>query len=531
MSGALPVGVVPEPLWSMTLLRGAVGLVALLLLSFGRRLPRFAVGSFALAVSLAISWPFLKERGLLLALLFALALFAAALLVHEWFPRLATGVAAAWPLPLLPTLYALSVGSFDLPKLLPLLLVVAGFLLGVFAPPVGAALVGSALGTLLLVAVLPGEARFWPFASLFAVALALQLADLALERRRLRGEPEPSRRPEERPRRILRAIATGGAALLAAALFVVATAPRIAPPDANHAARVGSLRERLPAGTPLFVVGTENVRYLLDRPLPFAVALPGGEGSAPGRLAPLLRGRALGGPLEELRAVKDAGEIDRIRRACAITSRAFADVAPLIRPGSTEREIADAIAESFRRQGADGLAFESVVASGRNATLPHYSALSATLRDGLVVIDIGSMVGGYASDMTRTFPVRGRATKEEERLYALVLEAKERARRYLRPGVSLRDLDRLSREPIEKAGLGDFFNHGLSHHVGIDVHDSGGDLLAAGMVVTLEPGIYVPSDSTTHVELRGLGIRIEDTYLVTSDGAEALTSFPERPVR
>ena len=216
-----------------------------------------------------------------------------------------------------------------------------------------------------------------------------------------------------------------------------------------------------------------------------------------------------------------------MRRAATITASAFRAVAPLIRPGANERELEAAILAAYRDGGATGVAFKSIVGSGANAVLPHYQENDDELQRGLVVIDIGCSVDGYASDLTRTFPVSDEWSAEQRRLLDAVLAAKEEARAALRPGASMRALSRRAHETIKEAGFGPFFIHGLGHHVGVEVHDAHVDELAAGMTVTIEPGIYIPAGSEIDRGYWDLGIRVEDTYLVTDAGGVPLAELPE----
>jgi Xaa-Pro aminopeptidase len=227
-----------------------------------------------------------------------------------------------------------------------------------------------------------------------------------------------------------------------------------------------------------------------------------------------------------MRAVKDHDELEKMRRAAAITSQAFADIEPMIRPGTNEAEIDAAIIDSFRRNGATGIAFRSVVGSGPNAVLPHYEKNNAVMESGMVVIDIGCSVDDYASDMTRSFPVDGNLTTEQRVLVDTVNAAGDAARAILRDGVTMRELDRAARDVIEEAGFGPYFLHGLGHHVGLSVHDPHARELKTGMVITIEPGIYVSDGSDIDPAYWNLGVRIEDSYIVTEDGYEEITSFP-----
>ncbi|MCX5838913.1 MAG: Xaa-Pro peptidase family protein [Deltaproteobacteria bacterium] len=230
--------------------------------------------------------------------------------------------------------------------------------------------------------------------------------------------------------------------------------------------------------------------------------------------------RPLPQAFEFLRAVKDEGEIDRIREAARISREALAAVREMIRPGVREEEIALELEYRMRRDGAEQVSFETIVAAGANSALPHATPGRRAIADGdCVMIDYGAVCGGYHSDETCTF-VAGRASERQREVYRHVLEAHDRAIRAIRAGVSCGEIDRMARSYLAGAGLESAFAHGTGHGVGLDVHEAPRlaagreELLRAGMVVTVEPGVYLP----------GLwGIRIEDTVLVTEEGCEILT--------
>jgi Xaa-Pro aminopeptidase len=233
----------------------------------------------------------------------------------------------------------------------------------------------------------------------------------------------------------------------------------------------------------------------------------------------------MGDMLERMREQKDDGEVGFIVNAVERAERAFLDIKPRIRAGVREREIALRLEQRVRELGSGGVPFDIIVASGPNSSRPHASATERKLAPGdLLTIDWGAEAGGYFSDMTRTFLVSGgRGTAEKKRIYSLVLEANRRALRKLRAGVRLKDVDSAARGHIAKAGYGEHFGHGLGHGVGLEVHErprlSPKSRASArpGMVVTVEPGIYVP----------GLGgVRIEDMALVEVSRARVLTKLP-----
>ena len=231
-----------------------------------------------------------------------------------------------------------------------------------------------------------------------------------------------------------------------------------------------------------------------------------------------------GGLVEELRAVKDADEIAAIRRAAELADAALEIVLSRGLVGRTEREVALDIEIEQRRLGAEGSSFPPIVAFGAHGALPHASPRDEVIPEGtLVVIDWGCRLNGYCSDCTRTYAT-GELDVRDRAVYDLVLEAQEAALAAVRPGPTGRAVDAIAREIIEAAGHGEHFGHGLGHGVGLDIHEgprlstTGETALAAGMVVTVEPGVYVPGT---------VGTRIEDLVVVTEDGYEVLSTLPK----
>ena len=233
------------------------------------------------------------------------------------------------------------------------------------------------------------------------------------------------------------------------------------------------------------------------------------------------------GLVESLRAVKDAEELDAIREAARITSEAYERLATEPFVGRTERELAWRLEELFHELGGDGPAFDSAVASGPNGARPHADPGERRIERGeLVVVDCGARLDGYCSDCTRTFAT-GPLPERLAEAYRVCLAAQNAGLAAVREGVAGRDADAAARDVIAAEGLGEAFGHGLGHGVGLLVHEAPAlrpeseDALAAGNVVTVEPGVY----------LGGLGgVRIEDLVVVTADGAEVLTSFPKELV-
>lgn len=226
--------------------------------------------------------------------------------------------------------------------------------------------------------------------------------------------------------------------------------------------------------------------------------------------------------VEDLRQVKDEEEVARVRRAMSLAEGAFAEVLPRVAPGRSERDLALELEFAMRRQGADGVAFDPIVASGPRSSLPHAHPGDRKLQAGdLVVFDFGARYGGYCSDLTRTVIV-GRPDPRQEEIHRVVLEAHLAGVAALRPGVAAGEVDEAARRVIEAAGYGEHFGHGTGHGIGLEVHEaprlSPGreEALAAGMLVTVEPGIYLPGWG---------GARIEDTLLITAGGAESLCTL------
>ncbi|OBK78192.1 Xaa-Pro peptidase family protein [Mycobacterium sp. 1274761.0] len=232
------------------------------------------------------------------------------------------------------------------------------------------------------------------------------------------------------------------------------------------------------------------------------------------------------GIVESLREVKDAGEIALLRLACEAADAALADLVERggLRPGRTEKAVGRELESLMLDHGADGVSFETIVATGANSAIPHHRPTDAVLTAGdFVKIDFGALVCGYHSDMTRTF-VLGPAAQWQLDLYQLVAAAQQAGREAVAPDVALKDVDAASRRVIAEADYADNFTHGLGHGVGLEIHEAPGinasaaGTLLAGSAVTVEPGVYLPD--------RG-GVRIEDTLVVCEATSELLTQFPK----
>jgi Xaa-Pro aminopeptidase len=226
--------------------------------------------------------------------------------------------------------------------------------------------------------------------------------------------------------------------------------------------------------------------------------------------------------IKNIRAVKDEEEIGRIKRAIEIASKSLRENAWRVTPGNQEREIALELEFSMRRNGADNIAFDTIVASGARSALPHGRASEKRIGAGeFVIIDFGARYRGYYSDETCTFSC-GKPNRRQEEVYHIVKDAHDKTISSVRPRMKAVELDAVARDWIRNAGYGDYFGHGTGHGVGLEVHENpvigpeSEDVLEEGMVFTIEPGIYIPGWG---------GVRIEDMVLVTKSGCEVLTAL------
>lgn len=238
--------------------------------------------------------------------------------------------------------------------------------------------------------------------------------------------------------------------------------------------------------------------------------------------APGTEWRGVEGLVGDLRQVKSAGEIARIRRAASLGDRVLEEFLDLVEEGDTEAELAAELDYRLRRAGSEGVAFETIVASGPRSALPHARPSRRRVRAGdLLLVDFGARAGGYCSDMTRVFSL-GPAPAWQRELHASVRRAQEAALEAIRAGVAAAEVDGAAREALDRAGLSEHFGHSTGHGLGLEVHeapslsDSSGASLREGTVVTVEPGAYLSG--------RG-GVRIEDDVAVRAKGPERLTEF------
>ncbi|MEM1329975.1 MAG: Xaa-Pro peptidase family protein [Planctomycetota bacterium] len=221
--------------------------------------------------------------------------------------------------------------------------------------------------------------------------------------------------------------------------------------------------------------------------------------------------------LAEFRSVKSRAEQKLIGRAVAATHSGLTELAASLEPGVTERVLQAALEHGVARGGGDGNSFNPIVASGLSATVLHYKTNDGIAQDGeLLLVDSGTAVGGYASDITRTFPISGKFSKRQRELYELVLKALKASVRATKAGTTLGAVDAAARKVISDAGYADAFFHSIGHQLGLDVHDRAPDgPLKAGMVLTIEPGVYLPDER--------IGIRLEEDVVVTEAGCRNLS--------
>lgn len=249
-----------------------------------------------------------------------------------------------------------------------------------------------------------------------------------------------------------------------------------------------------------------------------------------GFLLPLMKFQTTGSfvlassAVDDTRGVKDQQEQEKMRASSRINDLAMAEFKELIREGITEREAASRMLKIYQSLGADGFSFEPLVAFGANAADPHHAPDDTVVQVGdCVLFDVGCIKDGYCSDMTRTFYFQ-KVSEEHRRIYNTVRRASEAAIRQIRPGVPLCELDKAARDLIGAEGYGPYFTHRLGHFIGLGEHEQGDVSLAnqkpaeAGMIFSIEPGIYLAGDT---------GVRVEDLVLVTETGCEVLNQYPK----
>lgn len=225
------------------------------------------------------------------------------------------------------------------------------------------------------------------------------------------------------------------------------------------------------------------------------------------------------------RAVKTQEEQNLIRKAEAIGDKAFSRMIENLRPGMTEKQVAARLEFYMKEEGADGLSFDTIAASGCHSAMPHAIPTDKRLEEGdFLTMDFGCRYEGYCSDMTRTVVI-GKADERQKKVYETVLRAQQTALEGIRPGMTGREVDALARDVIESAGYGEYFSHSLGHSLGLEIHESPNfsskeeQVIKPGMVITVEPGIYIEGFG---------GVRIEDVVIITENGCENITHSPKK---
>ena len=228
--------------------------------------------------------------------------------------------------------------------------------------------------------------------------------------------------------------------------------------------------------------------------------------------------------IELLRMIKYKEEIIKIKKAAQITTESLKDVFEIIKPGMRELDIASELAYTMRKKGAQREAFDIIVVSGERSSLVHGKPSEKKIVEGeLIIIDVGANYQNYNSDITRTI-IMGKENAKQKEIFSIVLEAQNKALEFLKSGVSCKEVDSTARDIIVNKGYGEYFGHDLGHGVGLDIHElprvsfSDDTVLFPGIVITIEPGIYLPEVG---------GVRIEDSVLITEEGYEILTWFPK----
>jgi len=228
--------------------------------------------------------------------------------------------------------------------------------------------------------------------------------------------------------------------------------------------------------------------------------------------------------IEQIRIIKDKEEIIKMKKAAQITTESLKEVFEIIKPGVRELDIASELAYTMRKKGAQKESFDTIVVSGERSSLIHGKPSEKKIVEGeLILIDMGANYQNYNSDITRTI-IMGKENQKQKEMFSIVLEAQKAALEFLKPGVKCKEVESVARDIIVKKGYGKYFSHGLGHGVGLDIHEfpwvsfKDDTVLLPGMVVTIEPGIYIPEFG---------GVRIEDSVLITEKDYEILTWFPK----
>ncbi|AUB31846.1 aminopeptidase P family protein [Spiroplasma floricola] len=235
-----------------------------------------------------------------------------------------------------------------------------------------------------------------------------------------------------------------------------------------------------------------------------------------------LNAQMVGYNFDAIRMVKDQWEVEQIKKACDITHKVFLEVLDFVKPGMSEKDLARFVSDSFLKNGAEKLSFDTIVASGKNGSMPHAVPTDKKIETGdFVTLDMGCYFNGYCSDQTRTFVMGNTDNTKLKEIYEIVYNSQQLGIESIKPGISGNEVHKICYDYIESKGYGKYFTHGTGHGLGIEIHEepynsaAGNKILQEGMCVTVEPGIYIPEIG---------GVRIEDDILVTKNGYEFLTT-------
>lgn len=282
-----------------------------------------------------------------------------------------------------------------------------------------------------------------------------------------------------------------------------------------------------------YVTTTDSLKYYLDEILPQVDTLflnrriPKDECNIPDFLIDMIANGTFevlfaGEIILPLRHIKSQNEITLLKKAVTITGHGLEQAIRRVKPGLTENQIEATIEFIFREEGSERTGFPSIIGSGPNSTILHYTKNDRLMHKGdMLLMDVGAEYQMYTADITRTIPVSGKFTEEQEELYLYVLEAQKLAFDSVRVGMTLMDLHKIAKRYLDNVGFGQYFIHFIGHWLGLDAHDAGSykSEIQVGTVFTIEPGIYISyNDTTADEKYRGIGIRIEDDILMTEDG-------------
>ncbi len=524
---SLPVGLQTEFSYLFLFIKIFFTLLSIFILFFGYRFTRIANGFFLtilgyfLVKAFNISNYFLQMVGVLIILSIIMIIY---LLIPRFFTALLMLIASM-------VIYSVSIyfgGDIKINWVVMIILSIISVLIGIIFIRYSIILYSSFISALLLIVQWENLRKAYIYVLISMIGIIVQSLSYSFNFKLFRGYELNYRERRLRLIKDLRnTILVAAIAIFIFFIILVIFSPRIKPLNYYYLNKLNRIKQDGIFNKPSLIIGSEYNYYLYGRAVPISFIAK--NRTIFNRIKVIIIGKDIRRDLIKYRVIKDNYEIEKIKKACEITSEAMQEAGKMIRIGINESDIEKKIIEVFKNNGVKSIAFKSIIASGENALLPHYDKNNAELRAGFVVVDIGCMIDGYSSDMTRTFPVNRKYSKGQLELMKLVLKVKQLMVDKLKPGISLRKLNGEAKDLFQEAGFGKYYIHALSHHVGINVHDPNEDILKEGMIITIEPGIYIPEDMSVNKEYWDIGIRIEDTYLITKTGAEQLTNYSQIP--